>query len=97
MNAYQSEIVSLMLRKLPAPLQIVAAPHVNSMLENELMVSMCELVGSLASKEGMSISDFVSSGRATEIAAQMCGIEETKKGSIRMDICPKCDHIKYLE
>lgn len=97
MNAYQSEIASLMLKKLPAPLQIVAAPHVNSMFQSELMISMCELVGSLAAKEGMSISDFVSSGRATKIAAQMCGLDESKNRSIHMDICPKCDHIKYLE
>lgn len=97
MNDYQSEIASLMLKKLPAPLQIVAAPHVSSMFQSEFMVSMSELVGSLAAKEGMSISDFVSSGRAAEIAAQMCGIYEPKNRSIRMDICPKCDHIQYLE
>lgn len=93
------QVAALILSKLPGPTKMIAAPHINKVFLEDGIKSICDMLCALADNEKMSLTEFVDSGKLTEIALQTCGIEHKHDNScaIKMDMCPKCKHITYLE
>lgn len=93
------QVAALILSKLPGPTKMIAAPHLNKVFSEDGIKSICDMLCAMAQNEEMSLLEFVESGKLTEIALQVCGVshEHTDECSIKMDMCPKCNHITYLE
>lgn len=85
--------------KLPGPAKMIAAPHLQKVFAEEGIRSICDMLCALAESEKMSLQEFVASGKLTNIAMQVCGVDHKHDDdcNIKMDMCPKCKHITYLE